>query len=555
MRLYCRQRILVKLQSRVWRQLDCIRDTPMSVFKTIVRSLLLVIALPSLGAAQSLPECVGPPAETVDAGQGADRADRLAAAIDACRAAVKARPNDPQLKYQLGRALAAAGKHREAIQVLLDAAERGHSGSMIELGLLFELGLGVPKNQATALTWYEKAAESGDPQAAYQLGQWSESGAGGDVDLAAAKTWYEKAAALGSASAMNQLGVFYQEGRGVAKDVAAAHAWYGKAAALNFPAAMTHLGHLSETGRGAPLDLAAARQWYERAVALGHADAMARLGELYEQGRGVPANLATAKDWYDKGAARGSALAMADIARLLQEGRGVPRDLVQARFWYERAATQKLPSALNALGKLYLVGDGGPKHFGRARELFEEAVALGDANAMNSVGLLYLLGQAVERDEATAKEWFTKAAALGDKDGQANLSRIAEARRAGYASLGAQIGARRQVCAQSCRSLQRNYVTSVCTKYFPNAPVEQGGRRNCIDLSLQLSKQCNGSCQAWAQLSDKDNACETCLQTLTQCSANDTRPDPGQSQEARYTGVSQACLASVSQCSEACRAK
>jgi hypothetical protein len=298
-----------------------------------------------------------------------------------------------------------------------------------------------------------------------------------------------------------------------------------------------------------------ARQWYERAVALGHADAMAHLGELYEQGLGVSPNLATAKEWYDKGAARGSALAMADLGRLLQDGRGVPRDFVQARFWYERAAGQKLPRAMTALGKLYLAGDGGPKHFGTARDLFDQAAALGDASAMNNIGLLYLLGQAVERDEATAKEWFVKAAALGDKDAQGNLSRIEEARRAGYASLGAQIGARRQTCVQSCRTLQRSYITSVCTKYFPNAPVEQGGRRNCIDLSLQLSKQCTGSCLAWAQLPDKENACETCLQAILQCSANDTRPDPGQSQEARYTGVSQACLASASQCSEACRVR
>ena len=50
------------------------------------------------------------------------------------------------------------GKIEEAIKYYLDAAGRGHAGAMNDLGGVFEYGIGVPKNLATAIVWYERAA-------------------------------------------------------------------------------------------------------------------------------------------------------------------------------------------------------------------------------------------------------------------------------------------------------------------------------------------------------------------------------------------------------------
>ena len=505
------------------------------------------------GLAQALVEC-GRPTGGVASGSApaAQKGDTHDPAIDGCRAALKASPNDPGSMFQLGRSLSAGSKHREAIRHFLDAADRGHAGAMTELGLVFEYGRGVPRNLATALAWYEKAAEGGDSQAMIELGRWSASGTGVDLDLATAKAWYEKAAALGNASAMDQLGVFYEEGRGVPQDFALAHEWYAKAAELNFPKAMAHLGQLHENGRGAQVNLALARRWYEKAVMLGDPDAMAYLGALFEHGHGVSPSLSAARDLYEKGAALGSAHAMANLATLFQVGRGVPQDIKQARLWYERAAALGLPRAINVLGQLYLTGDG-PKNFGLAKEFFEKAAALGHGGAMNNIGLLYLNGRGVERDEVAAKFWFAKAVALGNKEAQSNLSRLEDAIRAGYASLGMQISARRSACTQSCWSLHRTYVTSICARYFPTALVEQGERRNCIDLSLRFSKQCMGSCREWAQGPEKPNACEACFQALILCSAKDRDTEIAQNQQGQYPEVSQGCLASLSHCSVACQ--
>jgi TPR repeat protein len=234
----------------------------------------------------------------------------------------------------------------------------------------------------------------------------------------------------------------------------------------------------------------------------------------------------------------------------------VPQDVARARAWYERAAALGLPRALNALGRLYLTGEGGRRNSELARELFEKAAAGGDAFAMNNIGLLYLNGYGVERDEAVAKSWFEKAATLGDTEAQANLARLDEAARSGYQSLGLMINARRTACVQSCRSHHRNYVTWVCARYFPDAPLEQGERRDCIDLSLRLTARCAGSCREWAQLAMGENACEECLHAFLACSAKDRGAAAGRSSpEAQYAEVSRTCLAGFAQCSGSCPAK
>jgi Sel1 repeat len=89
----------------------------------------------------------------------------LSQAEAACRSVLRADPTNPTFMFQLGRALSLGNKRREAIKYYLDAADRGHAGAMNDLGGIFEYGVGVSKNLATALVWYERCAKE------YQLGQ------------------------------------------------------------------------------------------------------------------------------------------------------------------------------------------------------------------------------------------------------------------------------------------------------------------------------------------------------------------------------------------------
>src|SRR5262249_16169942 len=55
-------------------------------------------------------------------------------AESACRSALRADPVNPTCMFLLGRALSLGNKRQEAIKYYLDAADRGHTGAMNDLG-------------------------------------------------------------------------------------------------------------------------------------------------------------------------------------------------------------------------------------------------------------------------------------------------------------------------------------------------------------------------------------------------------------------------------------
>ncbi|MBR4738049.1 MAG: sel1 repeat family protein, partial [Rhodocyclaceae bacterium] len=86
------------------------------------------------------------------------------------------------------------------------------------------------EGDASALKTLEKAAEKGDARAQNSLGVLYDIGKGVPQDKRTAKAWYEKAAAQGFAGAQFNLGVMYRNGEGGAQDYAQAHKWFEQAA-------------------------------------------------------------------------------------------------------------------------------------------------------------------------------------------------------------------------------------------------------------------------------------------------------------------------------------
>src|SRR4051812_20159906 len=110
----------------------------MYVGQKIALMALCSIPLMGSGLAQQQAGCERP-VDIVGFQSGASAATGDAeASIAACRVALDAKRNDPELMFRLARALSAGGRHREALQLLFDAAVRGHGGAMTELGVMFE---------------------------------------------------------------------------------------------------------------------------------------------------------------------------------------------------------------------------------------------------------------------------------------------------------------------------------------------------------------------------------------------------------------------------------
>lgn len=142
----------------------------------------------------------------------------------------------------------------------------------------------------TALNIWQKLAEAGDSRATYNIGVLFDLGQGVPEEPARAALYFHHAAEAGHARAMSNYGRLLEAGRGVAKDEGQAASWFHKAAEAGLPEAQYNLGLMYERGRGVQKNERDAAAWYSRAAAGGQSAALERLGLFYRDGRGVARN-------------------------------------------------------------------------------------------------------------------------------------------------------------------------------------------------------------------------------------------------------------------------
>jgi hypothetical protein len=116
------------------------------------------------------------------------------------------------------------------------------------LGLIYDLGLGVPRNSAAALRWYLEAAGDGHADAQFNVAVMFDAGTGAPRDPAVAATWYARSAANGNARAQFNLAMLYENGTGVPQNFDAARNWY-EAASSQIGAAANRLEQLPPRGQ------------------------------------------------------------------------------------------------------------------------------------------------------------------------------------------------------------------------------------------------------------------------------------------------------------------
>lgn len=126
-----------------------------------------------------------------------------------------------------------AGNYGKALQELRPLASQGDARSQYAMGVMYEYGRGVEKNQSLAAQWYTKAARQGNTDAQYNLGVMYEQGYGVKKDFRLAANWYGKAAQAGDIDALSNLGVLYQHGSGVPQSRVVALALYNASVALD----------------------------------------------------------------------------------------------------------------------------------------------------------------------------------------------------------------------------------------------------------------------------------------------------------------------------------
>jgi uncharacterized protein len=152
---------------------------------------------------------------------------------------------------------------------------------------------GVPTDELRA------KATQGDMEAQFQLGLAYDQGRGIGRNQSEAAAWYRKAAEQGYAVAQNNLGSLYQYGEGVSQDNVEAVRWYQKAADQGFGEAYTNLGYMYDGGLGVKQDKLKAATLYQSGTEKGSVNAMLNLGVSYWKGEGVARDLVQAHKWLD----------------------------------------------------------------------------------------------------------------------------------------------------------------------------------------------------------------------------------------------------------------
>jgi len=196
-------------------------------------------------------------------------------AIETCRAAVEAFPEQPRFTALLARATIAAGEVAQAVALYREAAARGDLRAMVSLGLLTESGNGVPKDPRAAIALYKQAAEGGSADGAINLAVALYQGDFVPRDVDRAIGLFRSASEAGSPIATFNLGVLAQNG--TAGTPAEALDLFLRAARTGEPRGYRAAAVLLDEGRGVAPDPAEAASLLLRGAAEDRGEIIARL--------------------------------------------------------------------------------------------------------------------------------------------------------------------------------------------------------------------------------------------------------------------------------------
>jgi TPR repeat protein len=159
------------------------------------------------------------------------------------------------------------------------AAEYGNPDAQCRLGIMYNIGIGVPSDETIAVKYLCDAAEGGSGKAAFTLGQIYKT----KKDNVLTERYLLKASEMGESKAMVLLAEMYENGvDSVAPNLAEAVRWLS--AAVDDPVgnqeAECRLGILYRIGKGVDKDLAKAFSLLSRSAEKANAIAQFQLGEI-----------------------------------------------------------------------------------------------------------------------------------------------------------------------------------------------------------------------------------------------------------------------------------
>lgn len=286
--------------------------------------------------------------------------------------------------YFRGMKLEAAAKPRQALRYFKSACQSDVASACYDLGVLYENGESVQKDEAKAKELYEKACQSKTPDAVAcnNLAVMYQQGRAVEADQDKAAQLYHRACELGSMLGCRNLARRYLEGEGVAKNSTRAAALLEKACQLGHPQACPQLTYLyahncidgSECG----------------VEAIDPARSVGKLREMCEENMQPQACLGH--------------------GFMLESGfDGTEPDAAQAALQYDQACKAGVSTGCNYLANLYRRGDGVEQNVEKAVRLYAKACEAGFMLSCHTLGVMHLRGRSLPPDSKRGYEYIRKA--------------------------------------------------------------------------------------------------------------------------------------------------
>ena len=244
------------------------------------------------------------------------------AVLNACDRAIGDFPDEVRFQLWRGRALVKLGRDAEAATLFRRYSDQGNAVAQATLGVMYNLGRGVPNDPAEAVRLFRLAVDRGLPMAQANLAE------------------------------------MYQMGRGVSQDSDEAARLLRLAADQGYALAQTSLGWMHQYGKGIPTNAAEAVRWYRLASDQGFTRGQASLATMYYLGSGVTQNYNEAARLFRIAADQGDSQAQNGLGFMYRYGNGMPQNYNEAVRLFRLAADQGLADGQLNLGFMYYNGWG-----------------------------------------------------------------------------------------------------------------------------------------------------------------------------------------------------
>lgn len=222
------------------------------------------------------------------------------------------------------------------------ASDKGYVSADNAIAVMYDEGIAVKQDKATALKYYEKAAESNDASAQYNLAAYYYENDPSNPKL---QQYLKQAIASKDSDALN-LQARMQMKNGHFKE---AYQSFRQSAAQQNPEAFFYLYLMNKEGQGVAKNDRTALTYLQKAAELNHPDALFTLGTMYLKGEGVAQNTTKAFTLLDKATQKGHTKATTNLAIMYQKGEGIPQNTAKAIELLKLAAAQGDPQAIEAL--------------------------------------------------------------------------------------------------------------------------------------------------------------------------------------------------------------